>query len=217
MEQEFEFIKNYENLYMINRNGEIKSCGKGIILKPQDIEDGYLWVKLSKYVNGEKERKKYRIHRLLALQYIPNPNNLPEVDHIDRNKKNNSLDNLRWVSRVENRRNRDDIIDNLNEEQKEERLNKIREYKKEWAEKDRRDKGMKIKAEMTLTKDPDYYAKWAKNKRANETPEQKEARLVKRREQYKNKEQSEEQKEKAKERARKQREKKKSLNENKGI
>ena len=208
MEQQFEFIKGYENLYMINRNGEIKSCGKGIIMKPQETEDGYLWVKLSKYENGEKIRQKYRIHRLLALQYLENPDNKPEIDHIDRNKKNNSLDNLRWVSKVENRRNREDIIENLSEEQQKERLNKIREYKKEWAEKDRREKGCKIKAEMNLTKDPNYYARKKREARANETPEQKEARLAKRREQYKLKPQTEEQKEKAKERARKQRENK---------
>ena len=185
MEQEFEFIKGYENLYMINRNGEIKSCGKGIIMKPQEKEDGYLWVKLSKYVNGEKERKKYYIHRLVGTQYIPNPDNKPEIDHIDRNKKNNNINNLRWVSRNENRKNRPDIIENLSEEQQKERLDKIREYKKEWAEKDRREKGCKLKSEMNLTKDPDYYARKKREARAKETPEQKEARLQKRREQYK--------------------------------
>lgn len=82
----------------------------------------------------------------------------------------------------------------------------LKEYKKEWATKNRREKGMKIKEEMVLTKDPDYKAKWAREKRAKETPEQKEARLQKRREEYKNKPQTEEQKEKARQRARKQRE-----------
>lgn len=85
----------------------------------------------------------------------------------------------------------------------------LREYKKEWAEKDRREKGCKIKSEMTLTKDPGYYARKKREARAKETPEQKELRLQKRREQYKLKPQTEEQKEKAKERARKQREKNK--------
>ena len=45
-------------------------------------------------------------HRLIAEQFLPNPNNLPEVDHIDRDKLNNSLNNLRWVSRSDNNRNR---------------------------------------------------------------------------------------------------------------
>lgn len=205
MEQQFEFIKGYENLYLINRDGKIKSCGKGIFIKPQETVDGYLWVKLSKYENGEKIRQKHRIHRLLGIQYLENPDNKPEIDHIDRDKKNNSIDNLRWVSRNENRRNRPDIIENFTDEQKEERDNKIRNYKKEWATKNRREKGCKIKEEMVLTKDPDYFAKYNREKRANETPEEKEARLQKRREAYKNKPQTEEQKEKARERARKQR------------
>jgi hypothetical protein len=85
----------------------------------------------------------------------------------------------------------------------------LRVYKKEWAEKDRREKGCKIKAEMVLTKDPDYYARKKREARAKETPEQKEIRLAKRREQYAKKEHTEEQKEKARERARKQRENKK--------
>jgi hypothetical protein len=84
----------------------------------------------------------------------------------------------------------------------------LREYKRVWAEKNRRAKGCKLKTEMTLTKDPDYSAKWSRNKRATESPEEKEARLKARREAYAKKPQTEEQKEKAKERARLQRERK---------
>ena len=86
----------------------------------------------------------------------------------------------------------------------------MREYKRVWAENDRRIKGIRCKSEMTLTKDPDYYNKWAREARANETPEQREIRLQQRREKYKTKPQTEEQKEKARERARKQRENKKN-------
>ena len=47
-------------------------------------------------------RKIHLIHRLVAKVFIPNPQNLPEVDHIDNNKRNNTVDNLRWISRSEN-------------------------------------------------------------------------------------------------------------------
>ena len=59
---------------------------------------GYVIVSL----NGEQ----YYYHRILAKHFIPNPENLQEVDHIDRDKKNNALENLRWVTRTENNSNR---------------------------------------------------------------------------------------------------------------
>ena len=57
------------------------------------MRNGYLQVKLSTS-SGQVTRYK---HRLIAEQFIPNPNNLPEVDHIDRNKLNNSLNNLLYL------------------------------------------------------------------------------------------------------------------------
>ena len=66
------------------------------------MRNGYLKVGLAT-ASGRVTRYK---HRLIAQQFIPNPNNLPDVDHIDRDKTNNSLSNLRWVSRSDNLRNR---------------------------------------------------------------------------------------------------------------
>ena len=63
---------------------------------------GYMQVKLNT-PSGFVTRYK---HRLIAQHFIPNPDNLPDVDHIDRNKLNNSLNNLRWVSHSENLKNR---------------------------------------------------------------------------------------------------------------
>ena len=174
-------------------------------MSPNLTQDEYYFVMLSK----EGSRKKGRIHRLIAKQWIPNPDNLPEVDHIDRNTKNNSIENLRWVDRVTNRRNQDRYEENQKPEVIEHKKEALKEYKKEHAEKSRREKGCKLKSEMTLTKDPDYYAKWARDKRASLSPEEKEEKLKARREAYAKKPQTEEQKEKARERARLQREKKK--------
>ena len=55
---------------------------------------------------GENKRN-MRVHRLVAETFLANDNNLPEVDHIDRNRLNNHLSNLRWVSRSDNLKNRD--------------------------------------------------------------------------------------------------------------
>lgn len=53
-------------------------------------------------MNKEGKSKTFRVHRLVAEAFIPNPNNLSDVDHIDENKNNNSVENLRWLSHKEN-------------------------------------------------------------------------------------------------------------------
>ena len=68
-------------------------------LIPATIANGYQKV-LIYYKPGK--RKQVSIHRLVACAFIPNPNNLPQVNHIDGNKKNNNIDNLEWVTSSEN-------------------------------------------------------------------------------------------------------------------
>ena len=141
MEQEFEFIKGFENRYKINKNGIVMGCAYNNIMKNQTTEDGYLFLRL---VCSKQKKHKCSIHRLLAIQYIPNPDNLEQVDHIDRNKLNNDLSNLRWVSQTDNRRNRPDYKDHLTPEQLEARKARTRERARIWAEKKRREIGLPI-------------------------------------------------------------------------
>ena len=58
------------------------------------------------YIRCKLNQKDYQKHRIIALQFIPNPNNLPEIDHINRVKTDNRLENLRWVSNSENQKNK---------------------------------------------------------------------------------------------------------------
>ena len=85
-------IKNYEGLYAITSCGKVWSYRNECFLKPYLNKKGYMRVCLRK--DGEK--KMYSLHRLVAEAYIPNPDNLPQVNHKDENKANNCLQNLEW-------------------------------------------------------------------------------------------------------------------------
>ena len=91
-------ICGYEGLYAITDNGEVWSYRKNKFLKQHITNDGYLYVTLYK----NKQRKTIKVHRLVAETYIPNPNNLPEVNHKSEVTTNNCIDNLEWVTKKEN-------------------------------------------------------------------------------------------------------------------
>lgn len=114
MEEQWVHIKGYETIYMISNLGRIKSLDKkvnskfdskrtikGKYLNFTSLRKGYKYVEL---YNDKLERKKFSIHRLIALHFIPNPNNYPMINHKDGNTLNNSIDNLEWCTASQNTR-----------------------------------------------------------------------------------------------------------------
>jgi len=97
MLEEFKIINDYPN-YKISNFGRIYSEKTKIFLKPGVDNVGYLQTNFN---NGVK-KKYFRIHRLVAIYFIDNPNNFKCVDHIDKNKLNNDVNNLRWCSYSQN-------------------------------------------------------------------------------------------------------------------
>ena len=84
--------------YQVSSWGRIRNAD-GQILKPYRSEKGYLKIELRKNGKGYKKR----IHRLVASAFIENPQNLPQVNHKDGNKENNSVTNLEWVTDEQNK------------------------------------------------------------------------------------------------------------------
>lgn len=114
MEEIWVDIKGYEGLYQVSNLGRVKSLERTVkhssggdkivkerILKGSCNNNGYVIISLNK--NGNK--KSFAIHNLVAKAFIPNEDNKPYVDHIDTNKTNNKVDNLRWVTEKENSNN----------------------------------------------------------------------------------------------------------------
>lgn len=101
-------IVNYEGLYQISNYGNVRNK-KNLVMKTTLDGKGYYKINLCK--SGIK--KSFRIHKLLALYFIENPENKEEVNHIDGNKQNNDIKNLEWVTKYENRMHYEKIIRNV--------------------------------------------------------------------------------------------------------
>lgn len=97
MKEIWVYIKNYDVLYQVSNFGYVKRRNK--TLKPSN-RNGYKSVVLCK--NGKT--KTFQVHRLVAQAFIPNPHNLPQVNHKDGNKLNNCVENLEWITASNNRK-----------------------------------------------------------------------------------------------------------------
>lgn len=114
MKEIWKDVPGYEGLYQVSNLGRVKSLsryvnGRKPLVKPLKERilkfwnnRGYLCVRLCP---NPKVRKCIGIHRLVAFAFIPNPNDYPEIDHIDGNPSNNNVENLRWVTHRQNELN----------------------------------------------------------------------------------------------------------------
>ena len=90
--------KDYDEHYEVSTEGQVRNK-RGMILKQHLHKDrGYMQITLTM----NSKRVQHYPHRLVATTFIPNPDNLPEVDHINRIRTDNRVENLRWVTRSEN-------------------------------------------------------------------------------------------------------------------
>lgn len=102
-------VPGYEGKYEVSNLGRIKRLSRKIICKgggeypvKERIMKPYM---RGRYLCVQFSAKTYSVHRLVALAFIPNPENKPEIDHINCNRFDNRIENLRWVTRLENANN----------------------------------------------------------------------------------------------------------------
>lgn len=100
MKEIWKEVPNTNGRYEVSNLGRVKSYRdkeNPKILKPYKIKAGYLYVTLFM-----PNRTRFRLHRLVAMVFIPNPDNLPQINHKDENKLNNCVDNLEWCTALYN-------------------------------------------------------------------------------------------------------------------
>lgn len=100
--EEWKYIEGHDG-YEISNQGRVRSSRKGglHILSLAQMPNGYVKVNLT-------DGKQCLVHRLVGMAFLPNPECLPEIDHINRNRQDNRIENLRWSCRSKNRLNTKD-------------------------------------------------------------------------------------------------------------
>lgn len=98
MEELWKEVKGFIGLYQVSNTGNIKSMRRNKLMK-QSMRKGYKRIGL----HGENFKiMTYSVHRLVAMEFVQNPNNNPVINHKDGNKLNNNANNLEWVTQKEN-------------------------------------------------------------------------------------------------------------------
>ena len=165
--EEWKEIPGYEGLYEVSNKGNVRNVRRNKLLRLSKNNYGYIQVSL--YKNGIKTGPK--VHRLVAEAFIPNPDNLPMINHKDEDKTNNNVDNLEWCDvkynnnyGTKNIRRSETLIKNgywtglskeewrkkYYEENKEKRKEYMREYRKVYRKKNK---------EKIREKNIEYYEK----------------------------------------------------------
>lgn len=100
--EKWKTVPNTGGRLQISSHGRVRSFLRnkeaGTILRATEDKKGYLRLK----VTLDRERRYYKVHRLVANAFLPNPKGLPQVNHIDGDKRNNRVDNLEWVTNSDN-------------------------------------------------------------------------------------------------------------------
>lgn len=102
MTELWKWIEGYEGVYAVSELGRVYSVRSELFLRSRADRDGYLAVTL----NLKGKQKTIKVHRLVAIAFIPNTNGLKEVDHKNLDRADNRVDNLQWSTRRGNCNNK---------------------------------------------------------------------------------------------------------------